>query len=155
MIPLTRGAVRSFLAAARRAAPDGRRADPPVRVGAGDHAVTLAAHFGSVVLGRRLVAVAEVGLVAGLVAARACLPGGTAGPSVPAGKVTVEVAAARLDTVASLLVVAGAVSAYSTPPPSLLAAYRAEPDLARFHLELKDYLKLALTATLLGVLPRP
>ncbi|MFD3626320.1 hypothetical protein [Streptomyces sp. NPDC058698] len=53
------------------------------------------------------------------------------------------------------VVLAGALSAYSTPPPGLQAAYRAEPDLARFHLELKDSLKLALTATLLGVLPRP
>ena len=52
------------------------------------------------------------------------------------------------------MVMAGALSAYSTPPPSLRAAYRAEPDLARFHLQLKDYLKLVLTATLLGVLPR-
>lgn len=52
------------------------------------------------------------------------------------------------------LLMAGALSAYSTPPPSLQAAYRAEPDLARFHLELKDYLRRALTATLLGVLPR-
>ena len=52
------------------------------------------------------------------------------------------------------MVLAGALSAYSTPPPSLLAAYRAEPELARFHLELADALKLALTATLLGVLPR-
>jgi hypothetical protein len=52
------------------------------------------------------------------------------------------------------MVMAGALSAYSTPPPSLQAAYRAEPDLARFHLELKDSLRLALTATLLGVLPR-
>ncbi|MET9406350.1 TetR/AcrR family transcriptional regulator [Streptomyces sp. NPDC002935] len=52
------------------------------------------------------------------------------------------------------MVMAGALSAYSTPPPSLQAAYQAEPDLARFHLELNDYLKLALTATLLGVLPR-
>ena len=52
------------------------------------------------------------------------------------------------------VVMAGALSAYSTPPPSLQAAYEAEPDLARFHLELRDYLKLALTATLLGVLPR-
>ena len=52
------------------------------------------------------------------------------------------------------MVMAGALSAYSTPPPSLLAAYRAEPELARFHLELKDSLELALTATLLGVLPR-
>lgn len=52
------------------------------------------------------------------------------------------------------MVMAGALSAYSTPPPSLQAAYQAEPDLARFHLELQDSLKLALTATLLGVLPR-
>lgn len=52
------------------------------------------------------------------------------------------------------LVMAGALSAYSTPPPSLLAAYQAEPELARFHLELGDSLEMALTATLLGVLPR-
>ncbi|MFJ4840785.1 TetR/AcrR family transcriptional regulator [Streptomyces sp. NPDC088746] len=52
------------------------------------------------------------------------------------------------------MVMAGALSAYSTPPPSLQAAYRAEPELARFHLELKDSLRAALTATLLGVLPR-
>jgi hypothetical protein len=52
------------------------------------------------------------------------------------------------------MVMAGALSAYSTPPPSLQAAYEAEPELARFHLDLKDYLKQALTATLLGVLPR-
>ncbi|GAA2896223.1 TetR family transcriptional regulator [Actinoplanes cyaneus] len=53
------------------------------------------------------------------------------------------------------MVLAGALSAYSAPPPSLLAAYQAEPELARFHLELKDSLRLALTAALLGVLPRP
>lgn len=52
------------------------------------------------------------------------------------------------------MVMAGALSAYSTPPPSLRAAYEAEPELARFHLELGDALKLALTANLLGVLPR-
>ncbi|QQQ79831.1 TetR family transcriptional regulator [Saccharothrix sp. 6-C] len=52
------------------------------------------------------------------------------------------------------VVTAGALSAYSTPPPSLRAAYEAEPDLARFHLGLEPSLKLALTATLLGVLPR-
>ncbi|MEW2113865.1 TetR/AcrR family transcriptional regulator [Streptomyces sp. NPDC005474] len=52
------------------------------------------------------------------------------------------------------MVLAGALSAYSTPPPCLQAAYQAEPDLARFHLGLKDSLKLALTATLLGALPR-
>jgi AcrR family transcriptional regulator len=53
------------------------------------------------------------------------------------------------------MLTAGALSAYSSPPPSLQAAYRAEPDLARFHLDPKDYLRQALTATLLGVLPRP
>ncbi|MEG3636711.1 TetR/AcrR family transcriptional regulator [Micromonospora palythoicola] len=52
------------------------------------------------------------------------------------------------------LVMAGSLAAYATPPPSLEAAYQAEPSLARFHLELEDALKLALTATLLGVLPR-
>ncbi|MDP9793171.1 AcrR family transcriptional regulator [Catenuloplanes nepalensis] len=52
------------------------------------------------------------------------------------------------------MLVAGALSAYTTPPPTLQAAYRAEPDLTRIHLEPKDYLKPALTATLLGVLPR-
>ena len=48
MIPLTRGAVRSFLAVARRASPNGRRAgpDPPVRIAAGADEVTLAAHCG-------------------------------------------------------------------------------------------------------------
>jgi AcrR family transcriptional regulator len=52
------------------------------------------------------------------------------------------------------MVMAGALSAYSTPPPSLLAAYRAEPDLARVHLDPNSGLKLVLTAALLGVLPR-
>ncbi len=52
------------------------------------------------------------------------------------------------------MVMAGALTAYSTPPPSLQAAYLAEPDLAHFHLDLKDSLKLSLTATLLGTLPR-
>ena len=52
------------------------------------------------------------------------------------------------------MALAGTLSAYSTPPPSLRAAYEAEPDLARFHLGLEDSLRLALTATLLGVLPR-
>ncbi|XVU22939.1 TetR/AcrR family transcriptional regulator [Actinoplanes sp. CA-054009] len=52
------------------------------------------------------------------------------------------------------MVLAGALSAYSTPPPSLQAAYQADPTLARFHMNLNDSLKLSLTATLLGVLPR-
>ncbi|MEV4476328.1 TetR/AcrR family transcriptional regulator [Nonomuraea salmonea] len=53
------------------------------------------------------------------------------------------------------MVLAGALSPYDTPPPSLRAAYQAEPELARFHPRLRDALDLALTATLLGVLPRP
>ncbi|MCO8274428.1 TetR/AcrR family transcriptional regulator [Actinoplanes sp. TRM 88003] len=52
------------------------------------------------------------------------------------------------------MLTAGALSAYRSPPPSLQAAYQAEPDLARFHLDPKEYLQQALTATLLGVLPR-
>lgn len=52
------------------------------------------------------------------------------------------------------MLTAGALSAYGTPPPSLQAAYRAEPDLARFHPDPEEYLRQALTATLLGVLPR-
>jgi hypothetical protein len=52
------------------------------------------------------------------------------------------------------MVTAGALAAYSSPPPSLQAAYRAEPDLARFHMALTDSLRHAVTATLLGVLPR-
>ena len=51
------------------------------------------------------------------------------------------------------VVLAGALSAYGTPPPSLQAAYRAGPGPARFRPGLKDSLELALTATLLDVLP--
>jgi hypothetical protein len=39
-------------------------------------------------------------------------------------------------------------------PTQPAGGLQAEPDLARFHLELKDYLKQAVTATLLSVLPR-
>jgi AcrR family transcriptional regulator len=52
------------------------------------------------------------------------------------------------------MVMAGALPAYSTPPPSLQAAYRAEPDLAQIQVNFADALKLALTAALLGALPR-
>jgi hypothetical protein len=63
VIPLTRGAVRSFLAVARRASPNGRRGgvDPPVRIAAGADEVTLAVHSGSVVVGRRCPAVSAAG----------------------------------------------------------------------------------------------
>ncbi|MBO3095029.1 TetR/AcrR family transcriptional regulator [Cellulomonas dongxiuzhuiae] len=52
------------------------------------------------------------------------------------------------------LVTAGAVSSYVPPPPSLLAAFEEEPELAIFHLDLREGLQAALTAGLLGFLPR-
>ncbi len=52
------------------------------------------------------------------------------------------------------LVSAGALSAYVPPPPSLLAAYEDEPALGVLHLDLREALRVSLTAGLLGVLPR-
>ncbi|MEC3994088.1 TetR/AcrR family transcriptional regulator [Actinacidiphila sp. DG2A-62] len=52
------------------------------------------------------------------------------------------------------LISAGALSAYVPPPPSLLAAYEDEPALGVLHLDLRDALRVSLTASLLGVLPR-
>ncbi|HWS31812.1 MAG TPA: TetR/AcrR family transcriptional regulator [Actinoplanes sp.] len=52
------------------------------------------------------------------------------------------------------VLLAGALPALTSPPPSLLAVYQAEPDLARFHIGLRESLEIALTASLLGVLPR-
>ena len=52
------------------------------------------------------------------------------------------------------MLTAGALSPYRTPPSSLEAAYRTEPDLARSRLDPRDYLKQALTVTFLGVLAR-
>lgn len=52
------------------------------------------------------------------------------------------------------LVSAGALSGYVPPPPSVLAAYAEEPALGVLHLDLRDALRSAFTATLLGVLPR-
>lgn len=52
------------------------------------------------------------------------------------------------------VLLAGALPALTSPPPSLQAVYLAEPELARFHLGLRESLRLALTASLLGVLPR-
>ncbi|MCC2313622.1 hypothetical protein [Cellulomonas xiejunii] len=49
---------------------------------------------------------------------------------------------------------AGAVSSYVPPPPSVLAAYAADPSLAVLHLDLREALEVALTSALLGVLPR-
>ena len=52
------------------------------------------------------------------------------------------------------LVSAGALSSYVPPPPSLLAAYAEEPALAVHNLNLRDALRISITSSLLGVLPR-
>ena len=52
------------------------------------------------------------------------------------------------------LVLAGALSSYVPPPPSVLAAYADEPALGVLHLELQDALRVAFTSTLVGMLPR-
>ncbi|MGI4747072.1 MAG: TetR family transcriptional regulator [Janthinobacterium lividum] len=52
------------------------------------------------------------------------------------------------------LLSAGALAAYTPPPPSLLAAYMDEPALGALHMSLQDALRGAFTSTLLGVLPR-
>lgn len=52
------------------------------------------------------------------------------------------------------LVLAGALSSYVPPPPSLLAAYAEEPALGVLHMELDGALRIAFNAALLGVLPR-
>lgn len=52
------------------------------------------------------------------------------------------------------MVSAGALSSYVPPPPSVLAAYAEEPALNMLHLDLRDALRSAFTATLVGLLPR-
>ncbi|PRY33611.1 TetR/AcrR family transcriptional regulator [Pseudosporangium ferrugineum] len=52
------------------------------------------------------------------------------------------------------LLTAGALAPYRTPPASLEAAYEGDPELARFRLDPAPFLEQALTATLLGALPR-
>lgn len=52
------------------------------------------------------------------------------------------------------LVTAGAVSSYVPPPPSVVAAFAQAPELAFFHFELGESLRIVLTAGLLGFLPR-
>ncbi len=52
------------------------------------------------------------------------------------------------------LVSAGALSAYVPPPPSVLAVYEEEPELGVYYLGLRDALRISLTSSLLGVLPR-
>ncbi|MFD7655324.1 TetR/AcrR family transcriptional regulator [Actinosynnema sp. NPDC059797] len=52
------------------------------------------------------------------------------------------------------LLVAGALSAYTPPPPSLLAVYESEPELAVHRIDLRAALRLAIATSLVGVLPR-
>ena len=52
------------------------------------------------------------------------------------------------------LISAGALAAYDPPPPSLLAVYADEPDLAVLQLDLRDALRTSCNAALMGVLPR-
>ena len=54
----------------------------------------------------------------------------------------------------NVLLVAGALSAYATPPPSLLAVYESEPALAVHRVELGPALRLAIITSLVGALPR-
>ncbi len=53
-----------------------------------------------------------------------------------------------------VMVLAGALAPYSSPPPGVRAAYDAEPALAVLHLELQDSLQLAIRTMLLGAIPR-
>ena len=53
-----------------------------------------------------------------------------------------------------VLVMGGALSAYTSPPPSLLAAYESEPELAVHHADLRTALRLAGITSLVGLLPR-
>lgn len=52
------------------------------------------------------------------------------------------------------MIMAGALAAYCPPPPSVLAAYEADPTLATFHVDLHDSLRLAITTAIMGTLPR-
>ncbi|MET8086162.1 TetR family transcriptional regulator [Micromonospora sp. NPDC005237] len=52
------------------------------------------------------------------------------------------------------LLMAGALSAYTSPPPSLLAVYESEPALAVHHIDLRTALRLAIITSLVGMLPR-
>ncbi|MEU8610047.1 TetR family transcriptional regulator [Actinoplanes sp. NPDC048791] len=55
----------------------------------------------------------------------------------------------------NLLIVGGALSAYTSPPPSLLAVYESEPALAIHHVDMSTALRLAIITSLVGMLPRP
>jgi AcrR family transcriptional regulator len=51
-------------------------------------------------------------------------------------------------------IMAGALSAYCSPPASVLAVYQAEPALAAIHLDLRPALRLAIITAIMGTLPR-
>ncbi|WP_328654615.1 TetR/AcrR family transcriptional regulator [Micromonospora sp. NBC_00330] len=52
------------------------------------------------------------------------------------------------------LIMGGALSAYTSPPPSLLAVYESEPALAVHHVDLRTALRVAIITSLVGILPR-
>ncbi|RAO44585.1 hypothetical protein GAR06_03908 [Micromonospora saelicesensis] len=52
------------------------------------------------------------------------------------------------------LIMGGALSAYTSPPPSLLAVYESEPALAVHHVDLRSALRVAIITSLVGMLPR-
>ncbi|MFI7545246.1 TetR family transcriptional regulator [Actinoplanes sp. NPDC049599] len=52
------------------------------------------------------------------------------------------------------LIMAGALSTYCSPPPSVLAVYKAEPALAVLHVDLHTSLRLAIITAIMGTLPR-
>jgi AcrR family transcriptional regulator len=54
----------------------------------------------------------------------------------------------------NVLIMAGALSAYTSPPPSLLAVYASEPELGVHHADLRTALRLAVSTALVGLLPR-
>jgi AcrR family transcriptional regulator len=53
-----------------------------------------------------------------------------------------------------IVVLAGALAPYSSPPAGVLAAYELEPALAVLHLDLQESLRGAIRTLLLGALPR-
>jgi len=53
-----------------------------------------------------------------------------------------------------IVVMAGALAPYSSPPAGVRAAYELEPALAVLHLDLQDSLQLAIRTLLLGAMPR-
>ncbi|MEO6083426.1 MAG: TetR family transcriptional regulator [Umezawaea sp.] len=54
----------------------------------------------------------------------------------------------------NVMMMGGALSAYTSPPPSLLAVYESEPALAVHHIDLRTALRLVIITLLLGILPR-